>query len=818
MTTIDPNNTPVCSDRLSTVSTNETVQSTRRSGSWKGHMISLLRGATCRTADVKRSLIQTYGDVVANIIDKVILEHAGDVVSSDTVREAQQGADYCRQKFMERIIHQEFESVCKAAQLPMNAFTNGERSQLRREVEKAIKNETASVQQMTTFGQMRAIAKSVVEAHLRRKLDRFKTEFPHLSAVARQPDGKDVSDQKVALEALKRNSAGPFLPETKQAIERLQNALESMTSVGAMLSHVPISDHEIADYNAKLKERMIGLVDLQHELAELSQHSNSQIGDFAMAIFRDINLRLQQIVEKKEYLKGFQENRPLSANDVQHAKETYIKAAISVLVEEHARDQLTGEQRKLYRQLQTQLEAKNLHGEKTDSNPNDWAIKGDKGARARFEKELVRKLEQAGISADNGMSVKERFQKAHSDALNKMDWSPIETQVQFTLDGQMLNVNSRVTPARHVAGPNDPLTKSYVVDGINGVSSESDHVENHALNCATSKLWDGDREIFSGVRHGIHSTRGLPNGSEQRRQANQEHAKEAVLVALHNDKNLLQEAIEKARKHPPEAVTLTATSLSLVTPSALNDKQHWENQLQAWQDINGQEHEFDVMADDGKLVTVRVKPNVLAFNFGVNPLAMAKGSSIDAIGWGWELADRTNEQSLETLLGGLSPDDPAGGLVKEYLSRDNVSAADRRIVLELARQVRQIWTDRSYRHREGDVYKMNSRLAVLTHLIGATAMWNCRSGKDRTGHLDAEAKMLAAEIYFTGKVPDYGELSDERKRMFTEFALHTGNLEIQQYNTGLPGYKTYNIPDNLDRLASDSAKTAYTSAGMAVPH
>ena len=91
-----------------------------------------------------------------------------------------------------------------------------------------------------------------------------------------------------------------------------------------------------------------------------------------------------------------------------------------------------------------------------------------------------------------------------------------------------------------------------------------------------------------------------------------------------------------------------------------------------------------------------------------------------------------------------------------------------------------MWADRSYNTDDGDVYKMMARLTVLTDMIGATPMFNCKSGKDRTGHLDAEVKMLASEIYYTHTVPSYGQLSTRRKEAFSQFALHSGNHQMQR--------------------------------------
>ena len=816
---------------------NKLIKAEQGVKSWKTRFVSWISrqtGSTSQTTQAanrqsfdkfKASLEKTYGKTIADRVDMVYLQRrkaAGGNLSSRTIKNALETADYYRNRdiFNNMARGRQFcmgkglKSVFRqVAGVSMNNLDKTERFKLRRKVAKAIYNDPRFKAGPMTPQQRQEIADSVVQDHLQRRSERFATRFQHLSQTPQLANAGDVNDVMKTLKGLEGSD------NTREAAQALREALTVIGDADEVLSQTPMSYQEIKDYNTDLDILQDGLQQLQHKLAKLHEHPDEHIRNIALAMLHDVNRPLRQIIEKKEYVKAFQENRPLSAQNVLYAKTAFINAAIAIIDEEDANTndpEKNTKLRKLRATLKWQLDGEGYNADLSVQDQKDWAIKGKNGARAKYEKALIKQLKSADISS-NGLE--KRFHQAHTDALNKMDWPAIHTQVKFTLNGQMRSVQSEVTPAKHVAHQDDPLTKSYIRDGINGVSSESDHVQNHALNCATSKLLDGNTEIFSGVRHGIHSTRGLPKGSPERRTANFNHARETIQVALHNNQALLQEAIQKAGRQPPEAIEMPVSSLSLVTPSSLNDKTHWENQRQAWQDINeAGPLQFKVRTDDGREVTVRVKPKVLAFNFGVNPLAMGAGSGIDAIGWGWKRADQTNKESLQALLGGLNPKDPIGGMVGHYLNRDDVSAEDKRIVRELARQVRQIWTEGSYRHKEGDLFKMTSRLAVLTHRIGATPMWNCRSGKDRTGHLDAEAKMLAAEIHYTGQVPDYGPLSEERKKMFTEFAMHTGNLEIQQYNTGLPGYKTYNVSDNLNRLAGDSAKEVYTSSAKSVPH
>ena len=128
------------------------------------------------------------------------------------------------------------------------------------------------------------------------------------------------------------------------------------------------------------------------------------------------------------------------------------------------------------------------------------------------------------------------------------------------------------------------------------------------------------------------------------------------------------------------------------------------------------------------------------------------------------------------------------------------------LVAETAEQIKNIWRSESFRAVGApEPYKMVSRLAFLTHLMGESVAFNCKSGKDRTGQLDAEVKQLAADAHETGTIqqPDR-PVNDDIKRRKTDFVLNTGNLEMQRLNTGLPGYKLKKVPPLAAQIQSQA--------------
>jgi phosphatidylinositol-4,5-bisphosphate 4-phosphatase len=126
-------------------------------------------------------------------------------------------------------------------------------------------------------------------------------------------------------------------------------------------------------------------------------------------------------------------------------------------------------------------------------------------------------------------------------------------------------------------------------------------------------------------------------------------------------------------------------------------------------------------------------------------------------------------------------------MVGNYLKNNPVNGPK---VLELSQQLRKIFTDKSHHHDGGEPYKAAQRIARLAYEIGAVPCWNCKSGKDRTGMMDAEIKREVISQH-QGK-PSSKPGSPHSKgdqELFQEVLAKGGNAEIQVYNTGVAGNK-----------------------------
>jgi Enterobacterial virulence protein IpgD len=124
--------------------------------------------------------------------------------------------------------------------------------------------------------------------------------------------------------------------------------------------------------------------------------------------------------------------------------------------------------------------------------------------------------------------------------------------------------------------------------------------------------------------------------------------------------------------------------------------------------------------------------------------------------------------------------------------------------LALAHQIGEIHREGAHRNAGTEPYKMPTRLAVLADLLGVKVAFNCKSGKDRTGELDAEVKHMKLEMAITGEVPHYKrERSPEEIRRFNEVVTNGGNQRMQELNTGFAGYKLKGVSALYKQFGGD---------------
>ena len=295
--------------------------------------------------------------------------------------------------------------------------------------------------------------------------------------------------------------------------------------------------------------------------------------------------------------------------------------------------------------------------------------------------------------------------------------------------------------------------------------------------------------------------------------ANLNAAQELVRAAIVDSDLLYERAVSG------QPVDVTIDSVSLVTPDYArgvlgleSERDMQAGQRAALTELARQPFDLQLRDRDGNPHTVRVKVNARDFNFGVNAYSLSKGSKVPMFKkmMGWDAADKRNTELLTGMLGpigepalggevgqvlkyledGIAPDSMSPQMLNALTNDRNSafanSATRARAIRLLADQIKQIYRSGDHRIAGIEPYKLVSRLAVLSNLLGHTTCYNCKSGKDRTGQLDAEAKMLAHRLSL-GELPEPETPADQLRK--SNFVLKTGNLEMQKYNSGLEGYR-----------------------------
>ncbi|WP_413727755.1 inositol phosphate phosphatase SopB [Sodalis sp. RH19] len=398
-----------------------------------------------------------------------------------------------------------------------------------------------------------------------------------------------------------------------------------------------------------------------------------------------------------------------------------------------------------------------------------------------LEKGIIKLLanfikKHSGCSSRKASSeAKALFNTSSKDVLNNLDWNTVEDSFRF----RGTHFNSTLIPAGQIKlGDQDIFAAGYANKGI---SSKSNEETTHAMNMWISTFYAGDDNrdpLFSGIRHGVLSPFGLKAGSAERQQGALNRAREVAAAALFLHPEKLAAALAG------QTVVLPLTSTSLLTPVDIGpstEESQFRDQMEAWEKLGAGPVEIPIRNEKGEMVRVTLRLDIAAFNFGVNELALKR------LHLGHNTAGAYNRSALVKLLGkDLSPGSAHGGWVGQYLASrpDN---ADR--VSSLASELKQIWAKKTYRADKGEPYKAAVRVALLSHEIGITPCWNCKSGKDRTGIMDAVIKHQAVSQYLRKTDADSVLPDAENKTLMQKVMLNSGNMQIQQHNAGVPGNK-----------------------------
>lgn len=408
------------------------------------------------------------------------------------------------------------------------------------------------------------------------------------------------------------------------------------------------------------------------------------------------------------------------------------------------------------------------------------ATKQEEAAAKALKKnliELIAKQQQSGLPAKEAYRLAAAtFRDAQVKHLNSQPWQTIKNTL--THNGHQYT-NMQLPAADMKIGTQDIFPSAYQGKGVCSWDTKNIHHANNLWMSTVGAHEDGkDKTLFCGIRHGVLSPYDVKDPLLRQTGA-ENKAKEVLTAALFSKPELLTRALEG------EAVNVKLVSVGLLTASNVLGKEGTmvEDQMRAWQSLTqpGKMIHLKIRNKDGELQTVKIKPEIAAFNVGVNELALK-------LGFGLKTSDSYNVEALHQLLGNdLRPEAKPGGWVGDWLAQypDNYE-----VVNILARQIKDIWKNNLHHKDGGEPYKLAQRLAMLANEIDAVPAWNCKSGKDRTGMMDSEIKREIICLHQTHTLNAPGSLPDRSgQEIFQKVLLNSGNLEIQKQNTGGAGNK-----------------------------
>ena len=630
-----------------------------------------------------------------------------------------------------------------------------------------------------------------------------------------------------------------LLPGEDGHISRYDLALARNVScyshrTAVLLSGSPLERLTGKSFSEQIDEAQQHRRDLVKTIRDINRYAQALPDELKQAMLEDLTDQLNHVNAHARQLEVMRDNSPLRRENWKKFKMNELASAIDVvhsrasaLLEKEEKGKLSGkEDRRLSHLTKLMVELDNhadlvLKGLDGDIPPGlvnkdgegfpdfeNQALNTAKSYARAVEKRLV----DAGVFHDQSCLIQPRrtvqvklarksLKKARNARMSRLEWNEIRKSLNVRIDGQIRNYNSRITPASQLqmhtgekAGKEDIFPVHY---GGKGRPSTATRERVHAVNLAETELscqrGRKRQQLFRGLRSATLSAYGISNAKD-RKQATRARARELVTAALR----------VQLEKHPEYLGSVTPIpmkllSTSLLTPDKFRHGTHihddelsmQKEQVEALEEIQKElaaGGTLKIVNSQGRVHEVPVQLELLTTNYGVNSIALDAGKRNLMGAWG--AAERNNLKALNTLMGSSRPGAAVGGWVKEYLSGP-VTEKDRDIVLTLVEQIRDLHTTGDYREEGEDAYKMAERLQLLAFRIGAVPHFNCKSGKDRTGEADAGIKRLAAEAEALGYVPDPRQpVGQEERSLSQAFLFGTGNIELQQQNINLPGYKT----------------------------
>lgn len=407
----------------------------------------------------------------------------------------------------------------------------------------------------------------------------------------------------------------------------------------------------------------------------------------------------------------------------------------------------------------------------------------EKGIRKQFNSFLAQVITQetprTTISKELTIETKKIESKDELEARSSMKKvSPVQVQVKSSL----VPLNKEFDELLHAKGL---TTETFAQTFGKAGASSLDRQRTDLINAWESRLEHNGKSIYRAIRHAITSDKYETNLDRRKlhsKMAAEQLVKAAVLQEL-ADKGL---TLEQAAK---QEVKLNFNSVSLVTPDDIraigtgraNEKYMLRDQIEALKSFVGKDK---LIVIDNKEIKINIQVNT--FNFGVNAGAM--------YGFGALNQYTENRKALMGL------EQQWNALIEQNLVIPEEKAHLVKSAMVLFDDIKYLMRSPTAYIKSDNQYEVGAKIINFTNLLnelngsGYKCAFNCMSGKDRTGMMDAIAKAYAQMAAINGIYPTHKQLAEEEyKAQFRDILipilLEAGGLEITQLNTGARGYK-----------------------------
>ena len=482
------------------------------------------------------------------------------------------------------------------------------------------------------------------------------------------------------------------------------------------------------------------------------------------------------------------------------------------------------------------------------SKVKDDEFEAFKGIASKIRKAIKPCLSNLPEEIRNGLKLsKEDIQDMLTKKLSASDkWDVFENTLHLDVADKVNKpFKFKITPLNKL--PNVFVSHDFHDYDISGNPvknyASGDRKTNHITNLHKTEIADENgNELFSGYRHGTTAAFGIKNSPETKEKASQNRAAELLRTIVEDKyRDKIDDAINR-----DNAIEIKLSSVSLLTPANHfddNEKSMFETQCRSWDHFSPSADNPDgifkikVRVPDpnhpgqpGPEKEIYIKPSINTFNFPCQIQSVM-------LKMGWDNSDRRNNDAFNKLVGSslnntlnnanqiLDPrnDDALNSFVNQikndnsdlarFLNSNEPESKKKKAII-LALEIKMMQEDRGFlsfsgkehRQRKVDPYALPARVAMLNHILGNETCFNCKSGKDRTGQLDAEIRTLAATLsevkddtdvreYIRNNSDVYDILkngsysNNKQKKNLTKVVLNSGNMEIHQMNTGIMGSK-----------------------------